>query len=159
MNPTRVDPTKRLELISNRIIFLQDEIDELTKELGTLRAEQELLEGLTKLYSTTADKIDEERRVFEAPKQRTTHVQTDSRHTLILTTIEELFPEVATVKNIALLTELDMKQVYNAVERLKKQKLIATLGNGKYIPYDKWRESTNEGERPYMSLYRNGGGV
>lgn len=65
---TRIDVSKRMELLSNRIDYLAGKITDYQSEITALTRERELLEGLLELYRANEyDPIDEERKeIFES---------------------------------------------------------------------------------------------
>ncbi len=62
METTRIDITKRYELINNRSAYLKAEIEAMSKELEAIGKEAEILKQLKELYASTPhDAIDEYR--------------------------------------------------------------------------------------------------
>lgn len=65
---TRIDASKRIELLSDRINYLKGKITDYQSEIAVLTMERELLEGIMKLYRANEyDPIDEGRKkIFES---------------------------------------------------------------------------------------------
>ena len=126
MNPTRINLNDRLELVENRIRYLDEEIKKLGSEKQILTQEHELLQSFQKLYSSNkTDTIDSERRyICENPEPR------KSIRDTILNLLKEIGP--CTFAEVVSLSELGSRQVRNALNPLKLRKRVHLTDNGKW---------------------------
>ena len=128
---TRIDASKRIELLSNRINCLAGKITDYQSEISVLTMERELLEGLLKLYRANEyDPIDEERKeIFESEetvKKRRNQGASDE----IFLLLQE---HPMTTREILKKTGYPDLTVYNTTAYLRRDGRIK-LGNDK-----KWR--------------------
>ena len=124
---TRVDVTKRLELVEGRRAWLMSELKRFQTEYDDIQVEYDMLKQLEKHYADNpTDAIDAGRaQIFETPKPTRRPSKGDVSE-LVALAIEELGE--AQTRDIVRATGLEPKQVSNAVFNLKTQGVIAADG-------------------------------
>lgn len=129
---TRLDPSLRLELVTNRIIYLGSEIKLMNEEIESLTREQEILTNLKSLYDKLPDdRIDAERSIIfgDSPKDEGTY---KSR---LLAALSE--GETYNIKDIVKLTDIHTDKARIAVAGLMRTGEVESAGWGLYRKAEK----------------------
>ncbi len=131
---TRVDVSARLELVTNRAAYLEQEKQKLQDEITHLDEEKAILTRLSALYAQHKDdQIDLFRAdIFNAPKAKRERRDAKS---VVCQALQECAGG-GTTKDLQAKTGLTSKQIYSTVYLLKKDGLIADR-RGKYILLEK----------------------
>lgn len=133
---TRIDASKRMELLKNRINYLAEKITDYQSEITVLTREHELLDGIMRLYQENeCDPIDEGRKaIFEREIFEREETKKGGRNRGASDEIFSLLQEQPmTTKEILTKTGYPNITVYNTTAYLRMGGRIK-LGNDK-----KWR--------------------
>jgi len=131
LNDTKLNPTTRLELIVNRLEYLNREILKLTQEKETFEQEQKLLTELQELYQLNGkDTIDLGRRRINT---RTKAKSANTTYNIIIGLLET---GPATIKALAEVSGIDKKVVATACSQLYRGNRISKIGTGHYAKYE-----------------------